>query len=73
MTMENEQIGLVLCSHCRRCYDEFCGCPSAGVAAGTSWEDVPEDWRCPDCGTPKCYFESVDMIYARAISLLSAY
>jgi rubredoxin len=71
--MENEQIGLVLCSHCRRCYDESCGCPSAGVAAGTSWEDVPEDWRCPDCGTPKCYFESVDMIYARAISLLSAY
>lgn len=71
--VQNESIGLVLCSHCRRIYDESKGCPSSGIAVGTSWEEVPFDWRCPDCGAPKGCFESIEMIYARAISLLAVY
>lgn len=27
-----------------------------GIEAGTRWEDVPEDWTCPDCGAPKAGF-----------------
>ena len=31
--------------------------PDNGVAAGTAWEDVPEDWVCPICGLGKDAFE----------------
>ena len=27
------------------------------LAPGTRWEDVPDDWTCPDCGTSKSDFE----------------
>ena len=30
-------------------YDEAQGWPSDGIAPGTAWEDVPDDWLCPDC------------------------
>ena len=33
------------------------GCPEEGIAAGTKWEDVPDDWVCPDCGAAKSDFE----------------
>ena len=33
------------------------GMPEEGIAAGTRWEDVPEDWICPDCGTTKSDFQ----------------
>ena len=32
------------------------GDPDNGVAAGTAWEDVPEDWVCPLCGVGKDQF-----------------
>ena len=31
--------------------------PDNGVAPGTAWEDVPEDWVCPTCGLGKDVFE----------------
>ena len=30
------------------------------IAPGTRFEDIPEDWYCPDCGTEKQDFELVD-------------
>jgi rubredoxin len=33
------------------------GDPDNGVAAGTKWEDVPDDWECPVCGASKADFE----------------
>jgi rubredoxin len=33
------------------------GDPDGGVAPGTKWEDVPDDWVCPVCGAPKEDFE----------------
>jgi len=33
------------------------GDPDNGVAAGTAWKDVPEDWVCPLCGASKDMFE----------------
>ena len=32
-----------------------------GIAAGTRWEDVPETWTCPDCGTTKDDFEMIEL------------
>ena len=37
------------CVICGFRYDETLGAPEAGIEAGTRWEDVPEDWICPDC------------------------
>jgi rubredoxin-NAD+ reductase len=46
---------------CGFIYDEAEGWPDDGIAAGTRWEDVPEDWVCPECGTPKSDFEMVEV------------
>ncbi|GMU42514.1 MAG: rubredoxin [Xanthomonadales bacterium] len=41
-------------------YDPAEGDPVAGVAPGTRFEDLPEDWVCPDCGATKADFEPMD-------------
>jgi rubredoxin len=38
------------CPVCDYEYDEATGAPREGFAPGTSWQDVPDDWPCPDCG-----------------------
>ena len=45
-----------VCEVCGYIYDEAVGDPDNGVAAGTSWEDVPEDWVCPLCSVGKDQF-----------------
>jgi rubredoxin-NAD+ reductase len=40
-------------------YDEAKGWPDDGIPPGTKWEDVPEDWLCPDCGVGKEDFELI--------------
>lgn len=46
-----------ICTVCDYIYDPEIGDPDSGVAAGTAFEDIPEDWECPDCGTTKEDFE----------------
>jgi len=46
-----------LCIVCGFVYDEALGDPDSGIAPGTSWADVPADWRCPVCGVRKSDFE----------------
>ena len=43
---------------CGYVYDPALGDPENGVAPGTAWEDVPEDWVCPTCGLGKASFPS---------------
>lgn len=43
---------------CGYVYDAEVGDPDNGVAPGTAWEDVPEDWVCPVCGLGKDVFEA---------------
>lgn len=50
-----------LCIICGLIYDEAKGWPSDGIAAGTRWEDVPDDWLCPDCGVGKGDFEMFEI------------
>ena len=54
----------LICLGCGFSYDEALGLPEHRLAPGTRWEDVPEDWVCPDCGTPKSGFEMVEIGYA---------
>lgn len=46
-----------VCSVCGFIYDEGLGIPEAGIAAGTKWEDIPDDWVCPLCGAVKSEFK----------------
>lgn len=48
------------CIVCGLVYDEKDGWPDDGIAPGTKWEDVPEDWLCPDCGVGKEDFELIE-------------
>lgn len=50
------------CVVCGFIYDEAAGCPEEGLAPGTAWGDVPDDWLCPDCGVGKNDFEMVEII-----------
>jgi rubredoxin len=49
-----------LCTACGYVYDPEAGDPDAGVAPGTAFEDVPDDWVCPLCGVGKELFEETD-------------
>ena len=60
-----------ICHACGYIYDEAEGDPDSGLAAGTRFEDIPEDWACPLCGVTKSDFEpysapSLDELRARA-------
>ncbi len=47
------------CSICGFVYDEEKGLPPKKIEAGTSWCNIPDDFRCPLCGTPKSKFSNL--------------
>jgi rubredoxin len=48
------------CLLCGYIYDPETGDPANGVEAGTSFEDLPDNWVCPECGAGKDEFEPVE-------------
>ena len=48
------------CTVCAWVYDPEGGDPDSGIAAGTAFEDIPQDWVCPLCGVGKEDFELVE-------------
>jgi rubredoxin len=48
------------CVLCAFVYDEAAGLPEDGIAPGTRWADVPENWGCPDCSAKKADFEMIE-------------
>ena len=40
-------------------YDPAEGDPDSGIAPGTAFEDLPDDWQCPICGVGKDEFEKI--------------
>ena len=46
-----------VCTICGYVYDPALGDPENGVAAGTAFKDLPDDWVCPVCGAEKDQFE----------------
>jgi rubredoxin len=63
-TMTDLEYKRWLCLGCGFLYDEATGSPEHGLAPGTRWADLPDDWCCPDCGTPKHLFEMIEIPYA---------
>ncbi len=49
-----------VCTACGYVYDPEIGDPTVGIASGTSFADLPEDWVCPDCGVGKEFFEPIE-------------
>lgn len=48
------------CVACGYVYDEELGDEEENLAPGTRFEDIPEDWYCPDCGATKEMFVEMD-------------
>lgn len=46
-----------VCEPCGYVYDPEIGDPDNGIAPGTAFEDLPEDWVCPICGVGKDEFQ----------------
>lgn len=46
-----------VCIACGWVYDPEIGDPDGGIAPGTAFEDIPDDWTCPECGVGKEDFE----------------
>ena len=48
------------CRVCGMIYEEAEGLPSDNIPPGTKFEDIPDDWVCPDCGAEKSDFELIE-------------
>ena len=49
-----------VCDVCGYIYDPKVGDEEDGVKEGTSFENLPEDWVCPECGAKKDKFSKLD-------------
>lgn len=49
------------CIVCGFIYDEAAGLPDEGIPPGTRWDDIPDDWLCPDCGVGKEDFDMIEV------------
>ena len=50
-----------VCVICGFVYREVEGLPEEGFPPGTSWDDIPDNWVCPECGASKEDFEMVQV------------
>ncbi|MEE4598883.1 rubredoxin [Streptomyces sp. DSM 41524] len=46
-----------ICMACGDIYDPALGDPEAGIAPGTAFADLPDDYMCPVCGARKSDYE----------------
>ncbi len=49
-----------ICTNCSFIYDPEAGDPEHGIAPGTPFSELPEDWECPDCGVAKRYYQPLN-------------
>jgi len=47
------------CMVCGYIYDPAIGDATQGIGAGTSFQDLPDTWVCPECGVDKSQFEKI--------------
>ncbi|NQT73168.1 MAG: rubredoxin [Chloroflexi bacterium] len=47
------------CTTCTYIYDPETGDPESGIPPRTPFEDLPDDWVCPQCGSGKEVFEKL--------------
>jgi rubredoxin len=58
--LEAKNMAKYICEMCGYIYDPENGDPDSGVEAGTSFEDIPDEWVCPICGVGKDQFKKMD-------------
>ncbi len=51
-----------ICRACGLIYDEQLGDPDSGIAPGTRFSEIPDDWVCPLCGVVKADFEPYEAL-----------
>jgi rubredoxin len=49
-----------VCTVCDYVYDPEVGDPDNDIESGTAFEDLPDDWVCPECGVEKEEFEPLE-------------
>jgi rubredoxin len=49
-----------VCNICGFIYDPQTGDLDGGISPGTPFEDIPNDWVCPECGVTKDQFTIID-------------
>jgi rubredoxin len=49
-----------VCTVCGYVYDPEKGDSASGIAPGTAFEDLPDDWTCPECGVGKELFKKME-------------
>ena len=59
-----------VCEPCGYEYDPAVGDPDNGIAPGTAFEDLPDDWVCPICGLGKEVFVAEDSVLFRLQSFI---
>lgn len=57
---EEKSMAKHICNICDWVYDEETGLPEQGIAPGTKWEDLPEDFICPLCKVGKEDFTEIE-------------
>ncbi|MEM8736984.1 MAG: FAD-dependent oxidoreductase [Planctomycetota bacterium] len=60
------------CGLCGFIYDEAEGLPDEGIAPGTTWAQIPDDWTCPVCGVAKAQFRMIEITRAAAAAKRAA-
>ena len=58
-----------ICDVCGYVYDPEVGDPENGIAPGTAFEDIPEDWVCPLCGVGKDDFSVQEQVQSARITI----
>ncbi|MDJ0737870.1 MAG: rubrerythrin family protein [Nostocaceae cyanobacterium] len=53
-----------ICRQCSMIYDPVTGDPDSGIAPGTPFEAIPDDWHCPICGASKKTFVPYEEVLA---------
>lgn len=59
-TFQTQVMKKYVCELCGYVYDPAVGDPDSGVAPGTDFENLPDDWTCPLCGASKEDFKPQD-------------
>jgi rubredoxin len=60
MSFERTMEMKYVCDVCGWIYDPAKGDPDNGVEPGTAFEDLPDDYVCPECGAEKDQFSPMD-------------
>lgn len=53
LAVEKSIMSQYVCLECGWIYDESLGVPERGIAPGTTWDELPQDFECLECSTKK--------------------